>query len=96
MRVVSTISLGGGTLVRVLATVVPVHEGASAGRAPTRLGRSNRRARLVERELATEALDDPVVRRLMTIPGVDAIDAISIVGAVGDFSRFTSPDKLVS
>jgi transposase len=52
--------------------------------------------KLVERELATEALDDPVVRRLMTIPGIDAIAAISIVAAVGDFSRFTSPDKLVS
>jgi transposase len=52
--------------------------------------------KLVERELASEALDDPVVRRLMTIPGVDAIAAISIVAAVGDFSRFTSPDKLVS
>jgi transposase len=32
----------------------------------------------------------------MTIPGVDAIAAISIVAAVGDFSRFDSPDKLVA
>lgn len=52
--------------------------------------------KLVERELATEALPDPVVRRLMTIPGVDAITAISVVAAVGDFSRFPSPDRLVS
>lgn len=51
---------------------------------------------LVDRELATEALADPVVARLMTIPGVDAIVAISIVAAVGDFSRFSSPDKLVA
>jgi transposase len=32
----------------------------------------------------------------MTIPGIDAIAAISIVAAVGDFSCFTSPDKLVA
>jgi transposase len=50
----------------------------------------------VDRELAVEALGDPVVARLMTIPGVDAIAAISIVAAVGDFSRFDSPDKLVA
>ncbi len=50
---------------------------------------------VVDRELALEALD-PVVERLMTIPGVDAIAAISILAAVGDFSRFDDPDKLVA
>jgi len=52
--------------------------------------------RAVEMELAAEALPDPVVRRLMTIPGVDAIVAISLVAAVGDFARFSSPNKLVA
>ena len=51
---------------------------------------------LVDRELAVEAFADPVVARLMTIPGVDAIAAISIVAAVGDFTRFTDADKLVA
>jgi transposase len=51
---------------------------------------------LVERELARDAIDDPVVARLMTIPGVDMLAAISIVAAVGDFSRFASADKLVA
>ena len=32
----------------------------------------------------------------MTIPGIDATVALSIVAAVGDFSRFQSPQKLVS
>ncbi len=32
----------------------------------------------------------------MTIPGVDATVALSIVAAVGDFARFASPQKLVS
>jgi len=51
---------------------------------------------IVDRELAVEAFADPVVARLMSIPGVDAIAAISIVAAVGDFTRFTSADKLVA
>jgi transposase len=51
---------------------------------------------LVDRELAVEALTDPVVARLMTIPGVDAIAGISIVAAVGDFTRFTDADRLVA
>jgi transposase len=50
----------------------------------------------VDKELACEALTDPVVGRLMTIPGIDAIAGISIVAAVGDFSRFDDPDKLVA
>lgn len=50
----------------------------------------------VDAELAVEALDDPVVARLMTVPGIDSIVALSIVAAVGDFGRFSSPDKLVS
>jgi transposase len=36
---------------------------------------------LVDKELAEEALTDPMVARLMTIPGVDAIAGISIVAA---------------
>jgi transposase len=32
----------------------------------------------------------------MTIPGVDATVALSMVAAVGDFIRFRSPDKLVA
>jgi transposase len=50
----------------------------------------------VDKELAVHALADPVVRRLMTIPGIDAIVALSIVAAVGDFGRFPRPDKLVA
>lgn len=51
---------------------------------------------VVDKDLAVEAVGDPVVGRLMTIPGVDAIAAISIVAAVGDFTRFDDPDKLAA
>jgi transposase len=50
----------------------------------------------VERRLAAEALDDPVVRRLMTIPGVDAMTAVTVLAAVGTSTAFDSADKLVS
>jgi transposase len=50
----------------------------------------------VDRDIALEAIDDPVVARLMTVPGIDVTVAISILAAVGDFSRFDSPDRLVS
>lgn len=52
--------------------------------------------RLVDAELAQVALDDPDIRRLMTIPGVDMAVAVAIEATVGDFSRFSSPAKLVS
>jgi transposase len=51
---------------------------------------------VVDRELAIEAISDPLVARLMTIPGVDAIAAISIVAAVGDFNRFDDANRLVA
>ncbi|WP_267887009.1 IS110 family transposase, partial [Streptomyces sp. WM6378] len=51
---------------------------------------------LVNQEFAQEALGDADVRRLMTVPGIDATVALSIVAAVGDFSRFRSADKLVA
>lgn len=49
-----------------------------------------------DQAIAKEAVGDPAVRRLMTIPGVDVVVAVSIIAAVGDFSRFGSADKLVA
>jgi len=51
---------------------------------------------VVDKELAVVALTDPMVARLMTIPGVDPIAGTCIVAAVGDFTRFDDPNKLVS
>jgi transposase len=52
--------------------------------------------RLIDTELGRVALGRAEVKRLMTIPGVDATVALSIVAAVGDFARFSTPQKLVS
>src|SRR4051812_49851549 len=46
--------------------------------------------------LARRALTDPRAERLMTIGGVNAVVAISILAAIGDIGRFSSSEKLVS
>jgi len=52
--------------------------------------------RMIDAELGRVALEREEVKRLMTIPGVDATVALSIVAAVGDFYRFARPERLVS
>jgi transposase len=52
--------------------------------------------RIIDSALGRVALERLEVRRLMTIPGVDATVALSLVAAVGDFRRFRSPEQLVS
>ena len=50
----------------------------------------------VDKSLAQKALDEPQVKRLMTITGVNATVAMSVLAAIGDIHRFSSPEKLVS
>ena len=50
---------------------------------------------LIDADLASVALGRDDVGLLMSIPGVDAIVALSIVAAVGEITRFRAPDKLV-
>ena len=50
----------------------------------------------VDKALAKWALGEARVKRLMTIGGVNAAVAVSVLAAVGDISRFPSPAKLVS
>ena len=51
---------------------------------------------IIDAQLSQIALASDDVKRLMTIPGVNSTVALSIVAAVGDFSRFRSPGQLVS
>ena len=52
--------------------------------------------RIIDAALGRIALERAEVLRLMTIPGVDATVALSLVAAVGDFRRFSRPEQLVS
>jgi transposase len=51
---------------------------------------------VIEAEIAKEAMSDPVIRRLMTLPGVDMTVASGVAAAIGDVRRFPDPRKLVS
>ena len=76
---------------------LPADEQAAAAALLRQLDFHGEELALVDAELARRgAWRREDVRRLMTIPGVDAIVAISIVAAVGDFTRFRTPDKLVA
>ena len=50
----------------------------------------------LDREVALGVMDDASVRRLMTITGVNLTVATGVMAAIGDVSRFESPQKLVS
>jgi transposase len=52
--------------------------------------------RIIDAALGRIALEREEVKRLMTIPGIDATVGLSIVAAVGDFRRFPRPEQLVS
>jgi hypothetical protein len=52
--------------------------------------------KVIQRDLAQYGLADLRVKRLMTVPGLDMIVATALVAAIGDVSRFGSPQKLVS
>lgn len=49
----------------------------------------------VEADIAKVAMADPVIRRLMTLPGFDMTVASGVAAAIGDVQRFNDPTKLV-
>ncbi len=74
---------------------LPADEQAAAAALLRQLDFHAEELRLIDRDLGRVALGREDVRRLMSIPGVDATVALSIVAAVGDFTRFRTPEKLV-
>jgi len=50
---------------------------------------------IVEREIARHVLASAEMRRLLTIPGVNAVTACALVAAIGDIARFPSARRLV-
>jgi transposase len=45
----------------------------------------------VERDIARRALEDAAVQRLMKVPGIDRVVAVSLAAAIGDVGRFAAP-----
>jgi transposase len=52
--------------------------------------------KVIERDLARQALASTEAKQLMTVPGIDMVVALAIMSAIGDVARFASPQKLVS
>ena len=75
---------------------LPDDERMAADRHVRELDRLAEDLALLDREIAQVAIEDPAVKRLMTITGVNLTVAAGIVAAIGDIGRFKSPQKLVS
>lgn len=75
---------------------LPADEATAIGRHLRELDRLGDDLRDFDREIAGSALDDPAIKRLITITGVNVTVAAGLVAAVGDIRRFSSPQKLVS
>ena len=50
----------------------------------------------LDRDIAQAAIDDPAVKRLLTIAGINLTVAVGLTAAIGDVRRFASPQKLIS
>lgn len=87
---------GGKGRAWLMAQHLPEDEREAVERHVREYDRISEDLRVVERELARDALADAGVKRLMTIPGIDMVVAIGLTAAIGDIERFKRPDQLVS
>jgi len=51
---------------------------------------------VLDRDIGVAVVDDPAVRHLLTIAGMNVTVAAGLVAAIGEIRRFSSPQKLVS
>lgn len=75
---------------------LPDDERAAIERHVRELDRLGDDLAVLDREIARSAIDDPAIRRLMTITGINLTVAAGLMAAIGDIARFNSPQKLVS
>ena len=75
---------------------VPDDERAAIERHLRELDRLGEDLGVLDKDIAQVAIDDPAVKRLLTITGVNLIVAAGLVAAIGDVSRFNNSEKFVS
>ena len=75
---------------------LPADELAAIDRHLRELDRLGEDLTVLDREVAQAAIGDPGVKRLLTISGINLTVAVGLMAAIGDVSRFASPQKLVS
>ena len=76
--------------------VLPADEIEAIDRHFRELDRLAEDLELLDREIAQSGLEDPSIKRLLTIAGINVTVAAGLVAAIGDIRRFSSPQKLVS
>ena len=76
--------------------VVPDDERAAIERHLRELDRLGEDLGVLDTEIAQAAIEEPTVKRLLTITGVNLIVAAGLVAAIGDVHRFPDPQSLVS
>jgi transposase len=76
--------------------VLPDDERDAIERHLRELDRLGEDLKVFDRDIGVAVVDDPAVRRLLTIAGMNVTVAAGLVAAVGEISRFSSPQKLVS
>jgi transposase len=75
--------------------LLPPHEQAMGAATLRELDLVDHEITTVEQTLAASARDRPEIRRLLTIPGLDAISALAVLATIGDIHRFRTPANLV-
>jgi transposase len=76
--------------------VVPDDERAAIERHLRELDRLGEDLGGLDTEIAQAAIEEPTVKRLLTITGVNLIVAAGLAAAIGDVHRFPDPQSLVS
>ena len=72
--------------------ILPADEQAAIERHLALIGQISETLTVVEADIAVCALNDPTIRRPMTLPGID----VTVAAAIGDIRRFSDPQKLVA
>jgi transposase len=75
---------------------LPSDERQAVDRHLAQIDQIERSLKIVEADIAQHAIKDPLIRRLMTLPGVDLAVASGVAAAIGDIERFSGPQKLVA
>ena len=73
---------------------LPDEEKAIVGRLVDELERNSDQLAKLDMRIIGEALENPRVVRLMTIPGIGPVIASTVLASIGDISRFETPEKL--
>jgi transposase len=80
----------------LLQQPLPDDERAAIERHIRELDRLAQDLHALDKDIALDSIEDPEIAHLLTITGINLTVAAGIMAAIGDITRFSSPQKLVS